>query len=210
MTTTINLTPAEAPAWRVVPAGGTFRLVRDGEQWPCPPTTCDLNGNHPPAEFVQACAPCETCANPIAHMLMVGIIGRHDTCPARRIELVGPCPTCLGKTGWHGRDVPRTGAHNADRWFPCGRCRADHYSAPTGAVTLGHAYAVGQPLPIRPWASHVDTPEGEWLACSETTVAKQVCHNGILATFPAITDRLAHYGPPESLVGKWAVELRRA
>ena len=99
-------------------------------------------------------------------------------CPDCRIELVGPCPE-------PGHALTRV-------------CTA----------VLGHAYAVGQPVPIRHWVGFIDPPDGEWLACSATTVAKQVCHNGGLTTYPAITDRLAHYSQPESLVGKWALQVQ--
>lgn len=148
--TTIKLTPAEVTAWADVPEGGTFWLLREGVRQyvglkPMPST--------PPAEFVQACAPCEVCTG--TRHLHPAVSGDLHPMPCQvcRIELVGPCPTCLGKTGWHGRDVPRTGVHNADRWFPCNRCRADHYSAPTGTVILGHAYAVGQ---------RQQTDDGKW------------------------------------------------
>ncbi len=83
-----------------------------------------------PVEFVQACAPCETCGD--QRIAVSGGPGyfkggklRHRAggqtvmeidCPACRIELVGPCEI------------------DGCRWSP--------------HRTLGYAYAVGQPLPI--------------------------------------------------------------
>lgn len=113
---------------------GRLRLVRAGD-WPkaCPladPTDC--NGEHcdcplsPPAEFVQACAPCETCRGTRVVLVERDNGGIPAPCPDCRIELVGPCPKCEG----------------------VGSCRLCGRSAgwPAARFTLGYGYAVGPPV----------------------------------------------------------------
>lgn len=268
--TTIKLTLTEVPLWREVPEGGTFWLVRE----PSYDLRCDNCGgsaslplerrceNHlakptPPAEFVQACAPCETCGNARRRTVrdLSGVETFGVPCPDCRIELVGPCPTCngggmiahCGRTD-NGSDGPCVLAPHAENfpcygdgdvasdgspvsWCSCGRCSCGSLQAwteqgpcqycheqPTpGTVTLGHAYAVGQPLPIVqvPFLNVRQTPYD--FAHGHTGPLLEVTQNGrvLLWThhdcgFRDVTANLAYYGPPESLVGKWAVELRRA
>lgn len=172
MTTTINLTPAEAPAWRDVPAGGTFWLVRDAvtNVWKVP--------MGPPVEFVQACTPCETCSGQRRSPSGLWF------CPDCRIELVGPCETCGGDDDF------------------CPVCLGD------STVVLGHAYAVGQPLPIVLCGSGHGLV-GEYVVVENARVFR-IKNASLPVTSDELTAALAHYGPPESLVGKWALELRRA
>ena len=153
--------------------------------------------NEPPVEFVQACAPCERrgvehpgCGYLASHWC--NKCGQVVPCPDCRIELVGPCPTCDGEP--------------FDPKVHLGRC-PDCDSTLT--VTLGHAYAVGQPLPIvafSPDHEHdfhhicIDERPDSWALRYPGSVEPQ--HGDDL------TDALAHYGPPETLVGHWAIQLR--
>jgi len=166
----ITLTAAE---WASVQPDGTLWIVREAG-WPkaCPladPTAC--NGEHcdcplgPPVEFVQACAPCETCHD--EGVVFNGV--DYHPCPDCRIELVGPCEI------------------DGCRWSP--------------HRTLGYAYAIGQPLPIvndtlGTGDCMIVDPDGDmW-----------VLIDGVYDE--PITAALAHYGPPETLVGRWAMQLR--
>lgn len=168
MTRQLTITAAE---WASVQPDGTLWLVREAG-WPkaCPlPDPTDCNGEHcdcplgPPVEFVQACAPCWMCGSRHEFPAIVGMRGPMP-CPDCRIELVGPCrnPQCC----------------NAARSLPldCGWCRSTMHA--NGTVTLGHAYAIGQPLLL---------------------TAENIGHHYF---------RLAHYGPPETLVDRWAIQLR--
>lgn len=121
----------------------------------------------PPAEFLQACAPCVA----VKHA-MSGWNGA-ESCPDCLTELVGPCksPTCEDSTS--GCSAPICG----DR----------------GIAHLGWAYAVGQPLPIVD-AVASEKDDGIWIHVKR--------HKGI--SFLLIP---AHYGSPESLVGRWALRL---
>lgn len=101
------------------------------------------------------------------------------------------------------------GSHQA--WTeedPCGYC---HEQPAPGTVTFGHAYAAGQPLPI---VAAVALHGANLAALSWPNV--QVSQRGDALTLASgndwspssdLTDHLAHYGPPESLVGKWALRL---
>lgn len=123
----------------------------------------------PPVEFVQACAPCETCGGTRIEPYPGG---KQHPCPFCRIELVGPM-------------LVESTVETADMWR---------------TVILGHAYAVGEPLPIRSMAERDQWENGIF------ATANNVYHvNG--EQWTDLTDRLAHYGPPESLVGKWALQL---
>lgn len=237
MTRTLTITALE----RASAQDGTLWLVRDGD-WPkaCPladPESC--NGEHcdcrlgPPAEFVLACAPCGTCHSTRRSSEWDVYDMRHNVpCPDCCIELVGSCPTCAGDTNdeFHPcAKSQRDGQHCncsieqdhchwcglewlGDGEIDCPPCKN------TKTVTLGYAYAVGQPLPIVAF--------GDWLR-DETVTANGVVvadGNAYVRTgqyvgltrrswrgsgfpVPNITDRLAHYGPPESLVGMWALQL---
>lgn len=192
--TTIELTTAEVTAWADVPEGGTFWLVREASyDLRCP--TCGGSASlpfemtcadhrpvrTPPAEFVQACAPCEVCTG--TRHLHPAVSGDLHPMPCQvcRIELVRPCPNCRGTGRTEGG--------------LCASCDG------RSTVTLGYAYAVGQPLPI----VRLSLDHGN-IGC----IAVDPASGTVWAGGKIITAALAHYGPPESLVGKWAVELRRA
>ncbi len=172
-------------------------VARGNEHWLMAPDEPKLISATPPVEFVQACAPCETCGDQrIAasggpgyfkggrlHHLVGGQTVMEIRCPNCRIELVGPCPNC-----------PAVGK--------CAVC-GDKGIYTNGTVILGHAYAVGQPLPIR--RQHPFAPFGgaggyvvAWSGCVQFWTHGEVF---------GLTGRLAHYGPPESLVGRWALQL---
>lgn len=204
--------PITAAEWASV-QDGTLWLVREGG-WPkaCPladPTDC--NGEHcdcplsPPVEFVQAAAPCVSCEGSRCDLDMCHNCGneyeepcaRHQDhgsaicdqgcCPDCRIELVGECPRCEG-----------TGNELLGLYRRCTGCGG------TGTVTLGHAYAVGQPLPIYDPDDNrgLDAP---CLMASTQGVVVFAATRSLVGTI--ITDRLAHAGPPETLVGKWAMRI---
>ena len=221
---TLQLTPTEAAAWAKVPEGGTFWLARpatcSNTSQPCPWRTCSSSEGTcspiPPAEFVQACAPCETCGD--TREYDGGEPRESIPCPDCRIELVGPCPECNGGgmvahcgRSDNGSDGPCVLAPHADNfpcygegdvasdwlpvsWCDCGICSCGSHQAWTdqgpcgfcherprpGTLSLGFAYAVGDPLHF------VADPR---------------------VMLPGID--LAHYGDPSAQVGKYAVELRR-
>ena len=148
-------------------------VARGNEHWLMAPDEPKLISATPPVEFVQACAPCETCGDQrIAtsggpgyfkggrlHHLAGGQTVMEIRCPDCCIELVGPCP--------YERD---------HTWLTdCVNC------SNSGTITLGHAYAVGEPLLLHDWPG--------------------------MGISPGMLKALAHYGPPESLVGKWAIRL---
>lgn len=98
---TITLTPTEAEKFKALAVGESMWIVREGYDTQRPPAR---KVNHPPVEFVQACAPCETCGGTHRdghiHQGRVcrktqcfGADGRNP-CPDCRIELVGPCTAC--------------------------------------------------------------------------------------------------------------------
>ena len=190
MTRTLQLTPAEVAAWADVPEGGTFWLVGDGVRQyvglkPMP--------SRPPAEFVQACAPCPGVPpeDPTA-CGGAASFGLNDECVHCRIELVGSCPLCGGTGKWVDCD------------FACNDCEG------TATMPLGWAYAVGQPLPIRWYGGDPDSePVDDAILVRLHTdgyyYADLWAPDGYVAT---ITADLAHCGPPESLVGKWALQVQ--
>ena len=185
MTRHLPLTAVEAQAFNTTPAGETFWLVREG-------LVLDGTPIRPPT-FVQACAFCNACD---ARLWDHGQ-NRKTDCPDCRIELVGPCPACMS-----------AGV------VPHGEGTTTMYRCSNGTVTLGHAYAVGQPLPISDvWP---DKPPADGLMFLPT--GRAAYHKASRPTFwlPGQSKgtefslhRLAHYGPPETLVGQWAIALRR-
>ena len=223
MTRTLQLTSTETAAWEQVPEGGTFWLVGEGEPecslgWECDDTTHDgrCGEARPPAEFVQACAPCGTCedgcdiascpdcgleyTDPCARHLAAGhhpsadpygdMVDCGGCCPNCRIELMGPCPDCDG-----------TGNQSMDPTRCCWNCGGN------GTITLSFAYAVGEPLPI------VLCGSGHGLVGEYVVVenARVFCIKN--DEFPVeseeLTDAFAHYGDPSAQVGKYAMRLRR-
>ena len=181
---TLTITAAEWASAR----DGALWLVREG-LWDAPPDTDVLAGQSPfrpipPVEFVQACAPCETCGN----------ARRRTVRDLSGVETFGvPCPDC------------RIELEITDGFaFP---------------VVVGHAYAVGQPLPIHQngWTG------GDHLAVKlmqphmgggghySMAVYRRNTVGGLSMTpeFGQKAQRsLAHAGPPESLIDKWAQQLR--
>lgn len=122
---TITLTPADAVRFTALPASGSMWIVREGKPCSC----CDEVP--PPDEFVQACAPCDYCLGDRWVDCTPGAGQKHDDvmpCPDCRLELVGPCPNC-----------PTVGK--------CAVCGSESIYT-NGTVTLGYAYAVGQPSTI--------------------------------------------------------------
>lgn len=185
MTRHLTLTAIEAQAFAATPVGETFWLVREGD------TLCGALGPIAPAEFVQVCAFCNACD---ARLWDHGQ-NRKTDCPDCRIELVGPCPICSEPTKRHPMDD-------------------DVLMCYMGTVTLGHAYAEGHPLPISDvWP---DKPPADGLMFLPT--GRAAYHKASRPTFwlPGQSKgtefslrRLAHYGPPETLVGQWAIALRK-
>lgn len=196
--TTITLPTVEAQVFARVQPGESFWLVREA----CYDLRCPTCGGSaslplgmtcadhrpqrtPPVEFVRACAPCECIGKPSYSNIGPDHDGSPDECPncdmgRCRIELVGPCPNDTDGDG--------------DCW---------HCSKPGQHHTLGHAYAVGQPLPID-WAkcNRSEPFIGAWEPPYPPTVL--FAEYGIDGT----PISLAHYGDPAGLVGKWAIELR--
>ena len=164
-------------------------------------------GPLPPAVFVQACAPCETCHNRCSVRRYSPPDGggygvadcTEDPCPDCRIELVldGPCPTCNGA----GYEENPAGGHLIE-YLACHDCLGEQ------TITLGSAYAIGQPLPIASFAAwfrgqtRKAEPVGVYLKSGHLYVrdGKGSATN--------ITAAFAHYGPPETLFGRWAIQLR--
>lgn len=201
---TITLTAAE---WGSVQPDGSLWLAWEGDDGCCdgaspicPPCQAEPT---PPAVFVRACAPCNLCGGGrhfgVCHDCWAWSTGPwcpncggdcgDEPCPACRIELVGPCGVCDGDGYFDGWDYSTPDDQRTPEnieTVDCADCDG------TGTVTLGHACAIGQPLPIVRDAT-----------------------NGTVLYWPAgnstatdLTAALAHYGPPETLVGRWAIQLR--
>lgn len=175
----ITLTAAE---WASVQPDGTLWLVREGrrETRSLAPDEYGerVHGIDLPPEGWLAYA--STCSSP-DHF---GCVAAGHPCPDCRIELVGPCLNL---------------AH-------CMNGEDDCWCTPETAhtVTLGHAYAIGQPLLI---ARAV--PNGEYIRLTPDNRLQHVRRVGVMWELVAdITAALAHYGPPETLVARWALQLR--
>ena len=199
MSRTLTITATEVPAVQTA-------LATDGTLWLVAPAMKRLDATSgkfewlPPVEFVQACAPCETCKDERGQVTRWTQEWR--PCPDCRIELVSPCLLCggSGRTlgGPLGEDV--------------GDCRC---AMTEGLIVFGHAYAVGSPLPIiRGWARPDGDSSGDvlsvWKGHYGPDLVMQRAWNAtaIQTQYADRTAALAHYGPSESLVGKWAIELR--
>ena len=201
MTRQLTITAAE---WASV-TDGRLWLVREGERLrtechcsPNPPTLAGQHSPHcnirrtpaPPVEVVQACAPCPEPMCRSGEVQYPEWEGDARPCPDCRIELVGPCLLCGGSgrtlCGPLGEDVG-----------DCGCVMTE------GLITFGYAYAVGQPLPIITQDLLTESP-----VVVVSPLMGQITH---IAVWPnvahTLTAALAHYGPPKSLVGKWAIEL---
>jgi hypothetical protein len=134
-----------------------------------------------------------------------------ETCTDCRIELVGPCPECEGDGNFDGWDYATPDEQRTPEnieTIDCDRCDA------TGTVTLGHAYAVGQPLPISDYQECRSAGARHDHLCvylnagpEHASVTRIHASLGV-SDNEDITAALAHYGPPETLVGRWALQLR--
>lgn len=203
---TITLTPAEAEKFTALAVGESMWIVRTAVH----PDRRSANIgdafdevlqrrlNGPPVELVQACAPCETCGGSrcavppdcdcdrVTSLNYALCTHLPADCPDCRIELVGPCPEPI---------------------------HLDHTGC-TGTVTLGYAYAIGQPLPIiRGWARPDGDSSGDvlsfWPGHYGPACVMQRAWNAtaIQTQYADRTAALAHYGDPSALVGRWALEL---
>lgn len=142
----------------------------------------------PPAEFVAAATPCtarDHCSDPYNGYV-------DTTCPDCRIELVAICDTCDGQGG----------CMYGGSWGNCEPCNA------SGIIHLGWGYAVGQPTPILPFSP--DHDDGPHICVDERPDSWLLRYPGSVEPRHGddITAALAHYGPPESLVGKWALQVQ--
>lgn len=179
----LPLTPAEAEKFKALAVGESMWIVREGRRETrvlTPDEYGERKHTHdlPPAGWLT------DCAHPDHH----GFARAGHPCPDCRIELVGPCPRCKG-AGFLATD---NGSFIQRSLCSCGggRCTA----------TLGYAYAIGQPLPIVGERNDGQRPRIE------------VTDHGLVLLFSQdhnsnLTHRLAHYGPPETLVGRWALQL---
>ena len=209
MTRQLTLTAAE---WASVQPDGTLWLAWEG-------TPCMAHEFDSPAEFVQACAPCGTCGDGrhfgVCHDCWAMTTGPwcpncggdcgDVPCPACRIELVGPCPHPANRL-----TRPLDGNYGAggQKCRDCLAYRTDYtdWSPPEATVTLGHAYAIGQPLPIVT-AISVHENDGPWNAVQVSQSGESL--TGVVGYAATdLTAALAHYGPPETLVGRWAIMLK--
>ena len=134
--------------------------ITDGDLWLVLPGMCSLcieGGNDHESYGVGPCTP--------------------NLPPLEFVLACAPCETCVNTRQWWDQNAGPTGSDQ-----PCPDCRIKlvwpcPWPQCNGTVTLGHAYAVGQPLLL---------------------TAENIGHHYF---------RLAHYGPPESLVGRWALRL---
>lgn len=189
MSRQLPLTPTEAEKFKALAVGESMWIVRAGEQ-----DDPMLDAHYPPAEFVQACAPCETCVGPERKIYANGV---GVSCPACRIKLVGKCRRCRGAGFLVNDDGYRT-------LCSCGGGRC--------IVNLGWVYVVGQPLPILGCDNIApdDTHSGDCLFTATLQGRVRVVQNSDYRNYESLTAALAHYGPPESLLGQWAIEVRKA
>jgi len=186
MTRQIQLTNIEIPIFEKAKLTNIpFFLVRESDPWSSIQPV-------PPAEFVQACAPCETCGDVRRRTVkdMSGIETFGVPCLNCRIELVSQCSWCYE----YGLV-----ADEFRHWGPRAHNRR----------TLGYAYAVGSPLVIIAQPSADTWPATECIVVMGQRIEHwKPTHNpsGAIVTFD-ITDHLAHYGDPKLLVGKWLIKL---
>lgn len=201
--TTVELSAVEVAN---LPTEGTFWLVREGERDAKAEamnhalavelfTRPDLRWpeSSPPAEFTQACAPCECDGSRIdpLHRAVPDRQHLRRACTDCRIELVGPCFDCADDPDYSGEFA-----------LICTNCLGDF------SVHVGWADAVGQPLPIY-HESNEDYDELD--PCLLVTVSGRIFYwNPPAGDSSDVSAALAHYGPPESLVGRYALELRQA
>jgi hypothetical protein len=179
---------------------GTLWLVREGErvrvECYCNPKPPTLEGQHsphcnirrqltPPAVFVQACAPCGTCGGSRCVV--------PPDCDCDRVTSLNYALCTHPPADCTDCRIELVGPCEIDgcRWSP--------------HRTLGHAYAVGQPLPIIDGTITHATYPPDCLFTSED--GTEIIHDADMDD-ESITAALAHYGPPETLVGRWAIQLR--
>jgi len=181
----LDLTPEQARQWEQHRA-----CVVPGDQWPkmCPhadPTEC--SGEHcdcplgPPEQFRVANEPCPTCGGKgWAWSTIAGF-------PAHHVK--SACPDCRGGKPVVELRVPFLAAD-------CDTCEEDHttsyhdkfdhaqyHGGKDGFVPVARATVTL--LPVKPWASHIDTPEGTWVALgSSGRLNEQSCDGYHLATRP--------------------------
>jgi hypothetical protein len=80
----------------------------------------------------------------------------------------------------------------------------DDWGKTKGLPINRKAYAVGQPLPIiLGWPGVIAAP----CLVVDPDGTDVYEHDGTSWCGPNLQGRLAHYGPPESLVGQWALQL---
>jgi hypothetical protein len=210
----LPLTPTEAEKFKALAVGESMWIVRAAVH----PDRRSANIGDafdevlqrrlsgPPVEFVQACAPCETCGDQriavsggpgyfkggkLRH-LAGGQTVMEIRCTACRIELVAICDSCDGQSG----------SMYGGSWGGCEPCNA------SGIIHLGWGYPIGQPLPILPFSTdHDDMPHicvderpDSWLLLYPGSI-EPLCGDNL-------TDALAHYGDPAGLVGKWALQVQ--
>jgi hypothetical protein len=196
MTRQLTITAAERAS---VQPDGTLWLVREGVTW----GTYHLEANAPPAVFVQACAPCNLCGGGrhfgVCHDCGAMTTGPwcpncggdcgDEPCPACRIELVGPCGVCDGDGYFDGWDYSTPDDQRTPEnieTVDCADCDG------TGTVTLGHACAIGQPLPI------IAYQLGEyWLGIDGAVKVPAVALGGASRT-----------ADDDDKLDKWALQLR--
>jgi len=226
---TITLTPTEAEKFTSLAVGESMRIVREGADCTLGDhcyAAHDDNAQHPPVEFVQACAPCETCGGTHRdghiHQGRVcrktqcfGADGRNP-CPDCRIELVGPCTACESRAAaLHNAYEVAAERHG---WATQERSRKPWGEVPEAnratmidalRVTLG----CDSPAPCKygtvtlGYAYAVGRPALVDMVLEVRGVAFADEDDDTEVVVPL--NRLAHYDLA-TLPGQWAIEVRKA
>lgn len=204
---TITPTPTEAEKFTALAVGESMWIVRAGTFRPSTRPGGMEGIYDPPVEFVQACAPCETCEGSRLDDAWCGTVCRdmgctERECPPRcsecKLAVHPPCRRC----GGGGQDTTRI---IPTQCFVC--------SGTGRGYPLGYAYAVGEPLPMvgyLPTPPHRDCVEvgNDGMIVWRREPGAYGGQAWRATHHPA--DALARYGPPETLPGQWAIEVRKA
>lgn len=230
----LHLTTAE---WEQIKAAGSAVLFRAGETCvrcggspmgfrpnsgaPC--RRCHGTGVNPPAEFVEAGQPCETCDEE-GHWPHLTDDGWVDDCPEclngkRRVAAVVPCDGIIGSR-WRINDTGGTftvrtvagqyayvaNERGTERRILAHRIRSSRAKTgytriDDGLVTVGHVVVTFGPLVV---ADNIDRPS--------TTVRRYArIDSGRLLDVNRDNGEVFDRGPlppgvdPQSLVGQWAI-----
>ena len=188
---------------------GTFWLVRPGEL--CHTVQCAWSG--PPPWPEHDCR-CKGQMQPPWSLLALAHGDDRIPCPDCRITLLGECPECHGaKCAYSCAIMPEP--------VQCVEYECFCWCRGAGTVTLGYAYAVSEVLPIIGPGFDGPEPNGPYIELRIIQPHMDGRHQWDAHVYARTTDggrrmvpgslihSLAHYGDPATLVGQYALQLRK-